>query len=519
MTSTDRPLRDYFEQVFRPDRLEGKNQRYVDTYPRAIDWLEVALGRPATLADLTGPNIRRTMRTVRDNGNRSFWVDKMRTRLSSLWKHAHKAGLVDNYQRVGMIDLGNRHRYLERPPTPDSVRGYFMDQYRLRLRPGSRKHVEAAAKALDHFRDEYVRLADVDEDLVRQFGQWLAKQNKTPATIARYTCAIRRIVHRWDRSKFPPAAPNASDPIPAPAPGTLRHFWEAVYRPQRMLDATDEHIDQARRVLRRLRTHYGRDVRLDELTDDLAADHFAWLRDQGLSAVSINSAHRATIFAAWRYAVELGRVDRDPRIRKLKEHRHAPDAWELADVRQLLDATSVMNGRHWLGPVDLGAFWRALLWVEYYTGVRRRTLFAIRQADVDLETGRIYLRPETMKNRQGQRTRIGADALEAVSAIWQPTRELLFPWPYRIETIWDHFRKIQKAAGIPDSALSKGRFHKLRRTTATHAAINAGLPAAIALMGHSGADVTRRYIDPSKMPGTDPTEFLPSLEDLGGATA
>jgi len=40
-------------------------------------------------------------------------------------------------------------------------------------------------------------------------------------------------------------------------------------------------------------THYGRDIKLDELCDALAADYFKWLReDQGLAEVSINCGCR-----------------------------------------------------------------------------------------------------------------------------------------------------------------------------------------------------------------------------------
>src|SRR5690606_9377990 len=55
------------------------------------------------------------------------------------------------------------------------------------------------------------------------------------------------------------------------------------------------------------------------------------------------------------------------------------------------------------------------------------------------------------------------------------------------------------------------QFHKLRRSVATITAVNRGLAAASELLGHSSIEVTRRYVDPSRLPGSDFTEVLPVL--------
>ncbi len=131
---------------------------------------------------------------------------------------------------------------------------------------------------------------------------------------------------------------------------------------------------------------------------------------------------------------------------------------------------------------------------------------------MNLATGWLYVRPENQKNRRGKKFRVGQDAIAAIGEIVELRRELLFDWPYRREALSRHFRKLQTAAGLPESPLSNGRFHKMRRTSATMAMVHSGMPAAIALLDHSGPEVTKRYLDPSKMPGTDATAFLPSLE-------
>lgn len=512
-TTPDTPLATYFVEVFQPARLVGKNRRYVDTYSRAIEWLAMTLDRQPLVRDLMADNIRRTMRTVADAGNRFFWIEKMRTRLCSLWKHAQRLKIVDNYQRVTMADFNDAgQRYLESPPPGQSLSGYYMAVYRRKLKGSTRQDVDAAVRSIDKSAGRYVMLEEITDDSLVDFGRWLAKQRRSAPRIERYQAAIRGIVRAWDPERFPLRGRGAQEPLPLPAEGTLRWLFATTYVSQRMLDATEGAVYQGHLVMRRLHAHYGRDITLAELDDALVTDHFAWLkRDQRLRATSINSIHRATILAVWRFAVDQGLKDRDPRNRKLKELRHEPDSWDVADVGKLVDATRTFAGRPWPGVVPLDAFWRALLLVEWWTGLRIGSLLQIQQDHVSLQTGWLYVPPQSAKNAHGKKYRLGDDAVAALKGIWRPRRELLFAWPYQRRMVWRHFRQLQQAAGLPDSQLANSRFHKMRRTVATQAAISSGLPAAIALLDHSGREVTRRYLDPSKMPGSDATEYLPQL--------
>ena len=307
------------------------------------------------------------------------------------------------------------------------------------------------------------------------------------------------------------------DPIqeapPDPSTLTLVELSEK-YIHRHMAGAKPGTVARFRLAFRRLRRHFCHDIAVAELTDELVADHFRWLTDdQKLRPASINSSHRAYILAVWRFAMDQGLLDRAPRVKKLPELRHSPDSWTVRQVRDLVDATRIFRGRAWPGRVPLDAYWRALLLVAYWTALRLGSLLTLRMDDVDLDTGWLYVRPDNSKNRRGKRCRIGADAVAAVAAISRPTRELLFEWPHNGATIHNHFRRLQRAAGIPDSPLRAQRFHKMRRTAATLAAVRSGLAAAVALLDHSGPEVTKRYLDPSKLPGCDATEYLPMIGD------
>ena len=350
-------------------------------------------------------------------------------------------------------------------------------------------------------------------------------RNRRASVVCMCDCGIRtvvsteRLVSRRRVSCGECRNGEPRDPETDPAPDATEITFKQLaeqYVNARLITASKATVARFRRAFVRMYRHFGRDLAVAEITAEVLGQHFRWLmQDQKLTASSINSSHRAYLLSVWRYAMDEGLIDRIRPVPKLKELRHEPDSWDVGEVRRLVEATSILEGHEWPGVVPQDKYWRALILTAYWTGLRLGSLLKLRMADVDMTTGWIYVRPESAKNRHGKRLRVGADALQAIRDIASPARELLFPWPIATETIFRRFRDIQKAAGLPDSALKLQRFHKLRRTTATHAAIHGGLASAVALLDHAGPEVTKRYLDPSKMPGCDATAFLPALIDLG----
>lgn len=318
------------------------------------------------------------------------------------------------------------------------------------------------------------------------------------------------------RPRAPDKATGKPNPEPEAPAGSVRHFFETVYCPQKMLGTTDKAKDDHRRVLRGMRDIFKRDVMLSELSDSLAAQLFDALLARRISNTTVNN-YRAKLFSVWRFAYDRGLLNTLPRVEKLKEHIDEPDAWTEDEARRILEAAERLEGSPLAG-IPRNKFWKALLLVGYWTALRRGSLLAIERSDVDLENGWLYLPGNKIKNKRGKRFRLGPDALNAIREIWMPPRELLFPWTREISETKRDFRKILQLAGIaPSRRKSMTQMHKWRRTVATLAAMRGGLASAIALLGHSGADVTKRYIDPSKLPGNDATEFLPTLTNSSAA--
>ena len=84
--------------------------------------------------------------------------------------------------------------------------------------------------------------------------------------------------------------------------------------------------------------------------------------------------------------------------------------------------------------------------------------------------------------------------MQAISKTIPPHRELVFPWPYRREQLYVHWRKILRGAGVPVTA--RNGIQKLRRTSASHLeAVQPG--SAMRHLGHATRGLAEKhYIDP-----------------------
>lgn len=392
---------------------------------------------------------------------------------------------------------------------------------------------EVTVRSADEFAAEIgaadaagVAVSRIDEAFCSAFSDWLAERFSA-ITRQRRVSLLRRLLRtaapeRWPKLSAGPHAPGDE----AAAPGTLRAFWLQEYLPLRP-DLSRGYGEQVRAALNNFRRFLGdREATLRDLTDRTVAGLSAWMLQAGRTPQTVNG-QVGVILALWRAAYQEHLIDEPPRLRPLRRLRREPDAWTATELSEVFRSAAAEPGRLlWWSAAD---WWSALLRVGFYTALRRRSLLALRLADVDLETGWIEARPEVMKNRQGKRLRLGPDAVAAVRRIWAPAdRELLFPVPWRDRRVVDRrFAAILDRVGLLDRRRRKsmGLFHKLRRTAATLVASKAGVSAASSLLGHEGHYVTKRYIDPRQMPGADMTAYLapaaatfaPVVVEAGGA--
>ena len=395
------------------------------------------------------------------------------------------------------------------------LRAYFEDVYRPTMRRYSfsedevRLHATAVERLLD-FAEHELAPSDLNSKLLNSFKRHLSSRRVSAREIQALIHALERIGRSYDPN--PKANLKLSLMEADPEKGTLRHFFTTTFLPQRLFSCSEAHRENYRVVLRQLRDHYNRDIRLNELTDAIAADFFSWLLSRGLSPMRVNRTYRSCLFALWRMAYDERMLNHLPRVKRLKETVHVPDAWTLEEMNQLLAHCNSASSTKVSG-IPSHVFWEALLRVAWWTGLRKATLLDLRREDLDLSTGWLTVPPTIMKNRRGAKFRLGTDAIAALTELlyYQPTAIKLLPWDKGDRWLHQNFVRIIEASGLPKCKYNKGSFHKIRRSTATKVAELAGVPAASALLGHSNTVITERYLDPSKLPGNDLTSYLPSL--------
>ena len=481
----------------------------------AVKRLESHLGRSAYVADLSATNIDAIACRMRREGLRRRTINNARYALRNMACRAWRMGLIDGHD----LPPNLRHvrtkppRKPKQPPPPPPVPGSLAYRFENEIVSEKRLHKQTiinsrtAIAAFSEYLERPALLTDVDEATLYEFR--VARSKEMP--VVRYYCvSLRAVARRLDPEQI---ADRRWKPLPPAEPGTIRHFYETVYAPQRMIGTKKSSRYAYLIHLRMLRRFAKRDPLLTELSDSFVADFFNWLSDKrGAPAVTINS-HRARLFALWRYAVDLGILQRDPRIKKLKESRDAPDAWSEEELRRLFDAPLQIRWSRDIGGLPAGKWFRALMLTGYWTGLRRGSLWSIRLCDVDLDKRWLFTPGDTMKNRVGKPFRLGVDAVEAIREI-HSDRDMLFPLDINPTTFQKYMRRIIKRAGLPKSRRRAcTQMHKLRRSVATIATIKRGINAASDLLGHSSLEITRRYVDPSKLPGQDATEYLPTLTD------
>jgi len=247
---------------------------------------------------------------------------------------------------------------------------------------------------------------------------------------------------------------------------------------------------------------HGGVVLLNGLSADSLRDYFRACLAAKQPARTVND-RRQVLLMLWRFAHEKGWKEPPPRIPKVREPRRCPTAFSPEEMSRLLRACA---GARPVGrcPGWSSAHWRALCLVAYDTALRIGALLTVPRKCCDLERRTLFVPGELQKNRMDSLHRLHPQTCEAIAEM--PADQLLFPWPYNRREIWKQFRKILRAAKLPDDR--RGMFHKLRRTAYTQTYKALGPLAAMKHAGHS-TDLSRYYLDVSFLDDVSPVDVIP----------
>lgn len=288
---------------------------------------------------------------------------------------------------------------------------------------------------------------------------------------------------------------------------TLSEVFEGEYIRARLFEHSENTIGLYRVIIRKWRLITG-----DPAVPEITSSHLALFRDaigrmEGRdgklsSPVTVRSGlrHVNTLLS---FAGPQDRQNRDalgilekvPWVKWPRQIMKIPKGVAVEHVEAVYRAADKMRVPRIPG-VDTAAWWRALIVLVYNTGLRRRTVFSIRMADVVWDDCSLHLPGERFKSARPQIVPLNQTTMQHLEKLRGP-REYLLAWPYRNEYFWTLFNKLQSEAGIAEA--DRFGLHAMRRQLATTYARESPELAQLAL-GHTGFSVTKdHYIDPEAL--------------------
>jgi len=348
----------------------------------------------------------------------------------------------------------------------------------------------------------------VSESMLTQFQKVLEETGVKAFVIAKEPSAIRHIMQAWNAELWPvferkqkqtkPEVIGDDNPVPAAlnkdSPDiTLGQFLEHVYLIERSLRASS--AQQLRITVSMFEAWNGGSVLLRELTESLAS---RWLADYETSATNTGKppspktirGKRTGILVVWKYAWNgeyVAECPKPDRIRKVKVPRKAPVAWTLDEVKAILTACDDVSGHCGRTGMKWAPFWRAFVLTAFDSALRLGDLLSLRFDQISSEF------PVTQTKTGDVHTVLLSDpTLDAIQAMRNPDREIVFDWQFTRHSFFNSFREIVKAAGA-----RPGGTKFLRRSSASYIERdNPGM--AMRHLGHRTPGLAERnYIDPT----------------------
>lgn len=256
----------------------------------------------------------------------------------------------------------------------------------------------------------------------------------------------------------------------------------------------------------------GKDARTGHLTDAQVGAWVRWMLDKKKLARATVRMYRNRMCALWRFAARKNWTAIWPELPAIKATRRIPTALTMPQLLAMYGATRKLTGH--IGGIPQGPWFRALISFAWSSGERRAAMLSLRRIDVRLSAATAIIRGENRKGSPGDRLYyLSPECVRDFSEIWEPSRELVLPFPYCHQTFYARLRLLLGAAGLP--VTRDYMTHIFRRSVATHLKLHGG--NAQEALGHSDGRVTRdSYIDTSICPDEMPWKRLPPLDDGDG---
>ncbi len=284
---------------------------------------------------------------------------------------------------------------------------------------------------------------------------------------------------------------------------TLRDFFARTYAVRKLRGPKHENTRRLyANSIGNFAKFLGREPTLTDLDDDVLAGFAAWFLDRGRSPHTSNKCV-GQICALWRFAARKRLVEVWPDV-TLEDCPHRdPLAWLQHELSALFHAIAATPGK--VGVIRAPVWWLAIHLVAWDSGERIGALLGLRWQDVDLEGGWAHFPAEVRKGRKRDRTYpLHPQTIDALRPMLGPPDAPVFRWHMSLPTLYDHYEKILRRAGLPEDRRCK--FHRMRRSVASWAEANGG--NATELLDHSSRRITKAYLDPRIVGGQSASDLL-----------
>lgn len=272
--------------------------------------------------------------------------------------------------------------------------------------------------------------------------------------------------------------------------GTLREFFENVYKPLRLMGRSPGTEKQYQSVLRHWE-RFTHDLPLAEADDIAVASVMGALLKRGDSPASANRVLRH-LKAIFRFANERKILSELPSVQKVPEPKRAPRAWLIEEVEAILATAQQSPGM--ILAVPACRFWPSLVLAIYDSGGRVGAITETTPHDLCLRTGMLRLSAEHQKDKEEQLLKLHPQTIQAIQDMGPLNRPRIWHCQWTAETLTRKFRVIVEASGVEVGHGPNSLFHRLRRTNASYTKAAGGDPQR--QLGHSTPQVTNRYLDP-----------------------
>lgn len=283
---------------------------------------------------------------------------------------------------------------------------------------------------------------------------------------------------------------------------SLLSLWTDLYGPRNLADASPQCRAQYKANIIAFGRWLGHDARSEDLTDDNLLAFVRSIRAKGRSPATANKV-RSQLVALWRFLARKRIVEIWPDVPTLKEFRRVPVGWTDEQIDRLFAACANVEG--YVDCIPAFRWWTALHFVLWDSGIRIGAALKLAWEHFDLSAPAVIVPAEIQKQAADQRFDLFADTVFWLRSIIEPERRIVFPWPMCRDSLWNHYKRLLKAAELPTDRRSK--FHRMRRSHASHLTAAGG--DATASLGHSGPAMTRRhYLDPAITGGQNAAAML-----------